>query len=31
MIYADTVAAVEQERARFTKKWQLRCPAVVRA
>ena len=29
MIYADTVAAVQQERARFTKKWQLRCPAVV--
>lgn len=29
MIYADTVSAVEQERARFTKKWQLRCPAVI--
>lgn len=29
MIYADTVAAVEQARTRFTKKWQLRCPAVV--
>jgi transposase-like protein len=29
MIYADTVSAVEQERGRFTKKWQLRCPAVV--
>src|SRR5690606_35883764 len=29
MIYADTVAAVQHERARFTKKWQLRCPAVV--
>jgi transposase-like protein len=29
MIYAETVAAVEQARARFTKKWQLRCPAVV--
>ncbi len=29
MIYAETVAAVEHERARFTKKWQLRCPAVV--
>lgn len=27
MIYADTVAAVEQERA--LKKWQLRCPAVI--
>jgi putative transposase len=29
MIYGDTVAAVQQERTRFTKKWQLRCPAVV--
>ena len=29
MIYAETASAVEQERARFTKKWQLRCPAVV--
>lgn len=29
MIYADTVSAVDHERARFTKKWQLRCPAVV--
>ena len=29
MIYSETVAAVEQARARFTKKWQLRCPAVV--
>jgi transposase-like protein len=29
MIYADTVAAVQHERARFTKKWQLRCPAMV--
>jgi transposase-like protein len=29
MIYAETVSAVEHERARFTKKWQLRCPAVV--
>jgi len=29
MIYADTVTAVEQARTRFTKKWQLRCPAVV--
>ncbi len=28
MIYGETVAAVEQERARFAKKWQLRCPAV---
>lgn len=29
MIYAETVTAVEQARTRFTKKWQLRCPAVV--
>jgi transposase-like protein len=29
MIYGDTIAAVEQARARFAKKWQLRCPAVV--
>jgi putative transposase len=29
MIYGDTVAAVEQARTRFTKKWHLRCPAVV--
>ena len=29
MIYADSVAAVQHERARFTKKWHLRCPAVV--
>jgi transposase-like protein len=29
MIYADTVAAVQHARTRFTKKWQLRCPAVV--
>jgi putative transposase len=29
MIYAETVTGVEQARARFTKKWQLRCPAVV--
>jgi putative transposase len=29
MIYGETVVAVEQERTRFTKKWQLRCPAVV--
>jgi putative transposase len=29
MIYAETVTAVEQARARFTKKWPLRCPAVV--
>lgn len=29
MIYGETVSAVEQARARFTKKWRLRCPAVV--
>ena len=29
LIYGETVAAVEQARTRFTKKWQLRCPAVV--
>ena len=29
MIYAETVTAVEQARIRFTKKWRLRCPAVV--
>lgn len=29
MMYADSVAAVEQARGRFTKKWRLRCPAVV--
>jgi transposase-like protein len=29
MIYGDAVAVVQQERTRFTKKWQLRCPAVV--
>lgn len=29
MIYGETVAAVEQARGRFTKKWRLRCPAVV--
>jgi transposase-like protein len=29
MIYGDSVAAVQHERARFTKKWQLRCPTVV--
>jgi transposase-like protein len=29
MIYAETVSAVEQARTRFTKKWRLRCPAVV--
>ena len=29
MIYGETVAVVQQQRARFTKKWQLRCPPVV--
>jgi transposase-like protein len=29
LIYGETVAAVEQARVRFTKKWQLRCPAVA--
>jgi transposase-like protein len=29
MIYGDTAAIVQQERTRFTKKWQLRCPPVV--
>jgi len=29
MIYGETVTAVEQARARFIKKWRLRCPAVV--
>jgi len=29
MTHGETVAAVEQQRARFTRKWQLRCPAVV--
>src|SRR5438552_678796 len=29
MIYGETVAAIEQARARFTKKWHLRCPAVM--
>src|SRR4029453_17527797 len=29
MIYADTVTEVQQARTRFTKKWRLRCPAVV--
>jgi putative transposase len=29
MIYGDSMAIVQQERTRFTKKWQLRCPAVV--
>ncbi len=29
MIYADSRTLVDQARARFTKKWRLRCPAVV--
>jgi transposase-like protein len=29
MIYGETVTVVEQARTRFTKKWRLRCPAVV--
>ncbi len=29
MIYAETRALVDQARGRFTKKWRLRCPAVV--
>lgn len=29
MIYAETRALVDQARARFTKKWRPRCPAVV--
>lgn len=29
MIYGETVTAVEQARIRFTKKWRLRCSAVV--
>jgi putative transposase len=29
MIYAETGALVDQARTRFTKKWRLRCPAVV--
>jgi transposase-like protein len=29
LVYAETVTAVEQARARFLKKWRLRCPAVV--
>jgi putative transposase len=29
MIYAETRALVDQARLRFTKKWRLRCPAVV--
>jgi len=29
MIYAESRITVEQARTRFTKKWRLRCPAVV--
>ena len=29
MIYGETVAAIEQARLRFIKKWRLRCAAVV--
>ncbi len=29
MIYAETRALIDQARVRFTKKWRLRCPAVV--
>jgi transposase-like protein len=29
MIYAETRTLVDHARARFTKKWRLRCPAVV--
>jgi transposase-like protein len=29
MIYADSAAAVQKARVGFTKKWRLRCPAVI--
>ncbi|MFN8544578.1 MAG: IS256 family transposase [Candidatus Binatia bacterium] len=29
MLYAETAAVVAKERAAFTKKWRLRCPAVA--
>lgn len=29
MIYAESRTLIDQARARFTKKWRLRCPAVV--
>jgi len=29
MVYAETRSLVDQARARFAKKWRLRCPAVV--
>lgn len=31
MVYAKTQAEVEKARAAFTRKWKLRCPAVVRS
>ena len=31
MMYAESAAAVAQERAAFTKKWRLRCPAVAKS
>jgi len=30
-VYAETVAGVAKERAAFTKKWRLRCPAVAKS
>jgi hypothetical protein len=29
MIYAENAAAVQKARAGFSKKWRLRCPAVI--
>jgi transposase-like protein len=29
MIYAETRTTVDQARARFLKKWRMRCPAVI--
>jgi len=31
MIYEESRETVEQARKAFTKKWRLRCPAVVRS
>jgi transposase-like protein len=31
MMYGETAAAVAKERAAFTKKWRLRCPAVAKS
>lgn len=31
MIYAETAALVQQQRARFVKKWRLLCPAVAQS